>query len=55
MPTDRCSQRASDDAIDGSPAERARYLTMLGQWARGEVTREDPDIGEGGTTDIGRE
>jgi len=38
MPTDRRSQQASDNLINGSAADRARYLTMLGRWARGELT-----------------
>lgn len=41
MPTDRSSQRASDNPVDGSPVERARYLTMLGHWARGDVVSGD--------------
>ena len=38
MQTDRRSQQASDNPINGSAAVRARYLTMLGRWARGELT-----------------
>lgn len=41
MPTDRRSQRASDHPINGSQAECARYLTMLGHWARGDVVGAD--------------
>lgn len=54
MSTDRRSQRASDHPINGSAAERARYLTMLGQWARGEVTLEDPVTEDDGTIDGSR-
>ncbi len=54
MPTDRRSQRVSDHPIDGTRADRARYLTMLGQWARGEVTLDDPDTKDDGTIDGGR-
>jgi hypothetical protein len=41
MSTDRRSQRASDHPINGSPTERASYLTMLGHWARGGVASVD--------------
>jgi hypothetical protein len=41
MSTDRRSQRASEHPINGSPADRARYLTMLGHWARGGVASVD--------------
>lgn len=34
--TEHSSQQASDHPVDGSPIERARYLTMLGRWARGD-------------------
>ncbi len=41
MSTDRRSQRASEHPINGSRAERARYLIMLGHWARGDFVGAD--------------
>ena len=48
MPTDRPSQCTRDHPIQGSLAEIASYLTMLGHWARGDVTLEIRDTADGG-------